>query len=474
VAASLASIAWGALAFGAVYPWAYTPLALVCASIGIAALIVERRSGPRMSAVGAGLAAIGLAIALQLVPLSPATLERISPNTDAFLGPSDSSGGRGVEPGTGDAPLFHPLSIVPAKTLLGLELFAGFALFFLGLSRLVSAVGVESVARPIVYFGIVLALVGIVQWAATSTEGHPLIYGFWRPESGSRSFGPFVNPNHFAGWMLMVLPLALAAFYESLLRTLQAMPSHGRDRTVILSSRAFGSLLVYSLACMVMGLSLFMTRSRSGIAAFTVGSALAGWIVFRRQGSVTAKAAVAASFLLLLLGTVAWAGLDTITGKFVESDESLASVGGRVGAWKDTLGIVGRFPLTGTGLDTYGVAMVIYQTGSREVHFQEAHNDYLQLVAEGGLLVGVPVLFTLAIFLRDVRRRFIEAPKEGTTYWFRVGAILGLVSIGLQSLVEFSLQMPGNAALLAVLAAIAVHRSPNLRRAPRALEVASP
>ena len=57
---------------------------------------------------------------------------------------------------------------------------------------------------------------------------------------------------------------------------------------------------------------------------------------------------------------------------------------------------------------------------------------------------------------------FREAPHKGTTYCLRVGATAGLISIALQSLVEFSLQMPGNAALFIVLGAIALHRSPHL------------
>ena len=59
--------------------------------------------------------------------------------------------------------------------------------------------------------------------------------------------------------------------------------------------------------------------------------------------------------------------------------------------------------------------------------------------------------------------RFREAPHEGTTYWARVGAVIGLLAIAVQSLFEFSLQMPGNAAMFCVLAAIAIHRSPNVR-----------
>jgi O-antigen ligase len=107
--------------------------------------------------------------------------------------------------------------------------------------------------------------------------------------------------------------------------------------------------------------------------------------------------------------------------------------------------------------------MMVYQTGEKRLHYQEAHNEYLQIAVEGGLLIGVPALIAIGVFIRDVRRRFREAPKRGTTYWLRVGAAVGLVSIALQSLVEFSLQMPGNAALFAAVAAVALHRSPNLR-----------
>jgi hypothetical protein len=473
LAASGTAIAWGALAFGAVYPWAFTPLAIGCAAIGIAALIVERRGRPQIGALAIALAAIGLAIAVQLVPLSPATLARVSPQTDAFLRQYDLSYTAGLigdpdrEPTRAQPePAHHPLSISAEKTVIGLALFAAFALFLAGTTRLVSALGARQIIGPFVIFGLVLAVVGIAQWTLTASQERPLVFGFWRPRDGSRAFGPFINPNHFAGWMLMALPLALAAFYDALVRTLHAAPSDGRDRMAILASPSMGSLLLFGLSCIVMGLSLIMTRSRSGLGALAVGSALFAWTVIRRQQTGAAKAAVLASFLLLLLGTAAWAGVDAVAGKFI-ADESLGSVGGRVSAWKDTVEIIRRFPLAGTGIDTYSVAMVLFQSGDRTLHFQEAHNDYLQLAAEGGLLVGLPVLGAVAIFIRDVRRRFREAPREGTTYWCRVGAVVGVISIALQSLVEFSLQMPGNAALFAVLAAIALHQSPSFRSASR-------
>ena len=96
-------------------------------------------------------------------------------------------------------------------------------------------------------------------------------------------------------------------------------------------------------------------------------------------------------------------------------------------------------------------------------HLREAHNDYLQLAAEGGLLLGAPIVFTAAALMRDVRQRF--AGSHGSSYWIRLGAVAGLGAIALQSTVEFSLQMPGNAALCAVLGGIALHRDPRSTRA---------
>jgi O-antigen ligase len=227
----------------------------------------------------------------------------------------------------------------------------------------------------------------------------------------------------------------------------------------------FGRAVTFGFCSVVMALSLVMTKSRSALIALAAGSLLGLWVVVRRQRSLAARAAVVGVFLVVVGGAGAWAGVDTLADKALNTDTPNDSFGGRLGAWRDTRRIIADFRWTGTGFNTYGTAMTIYQTGRRDVHFQEAHNDYLQLAAEGGLLVGIPILATLAIFVRDVRRRFRESPREGNTYWLRVGAVVGLVSIGLQSLLDFSLQMPGNAALWAVLAAIAVHRSPNLRRA---------
>ena len=136
---------------------------------------------------------------------------------------------------------------------------------------------------------------------------------------------------------------------------------------------------------------------------------------------------------------------------------------GRIGIWRDTLRIIHDFPLVGTGLNTYGIAMLAYQSHGTEARAVEAHNDYLQLAAEGGLLLVIPFIFVIGVFAREVRRRFNEASDDTRTWWLRVGAVTGIASVALQELVDFSLQMPGNAVLFVLLMAVAVHRPARMR-----------
>jgi O-antigen ligase len=109
-------------------------------------------------------------------------------------------------------------------------------------------------------------------------------------------------------------------------------------------------------------------------------------------------------------------------------------------------------------MNTYGVTTLFYQTYDLRAHYVQAHNDYLQLLAEGGLLVTIPASAAMLLFVREIRRRFAETETGTITYWIRTGAVTGLISIALQEAVDFSLQIPANALLFTVLAAIALHR----------------
>ena len=218
--AAVLLVAWGALAFGAVYPWAYTPLLAGCALTGATALVVHRSRrlpDPTRLAV-IGLLVVLAAGAVQLVPLPASVLDAVSPKTGAFLESYDlgyafGSQGEPAETDSADSiRAWHPLSLAPRQTLVGLGLLAAFTLLLAGLTTALSRAGSRRLTASIVIFGVLLALIGIVQKAVLGDHawGGMKIYGFWQPmHLLSTPFGPYVNKNHFAGWMLMGLPLAL-------------------------------------------------------------------------------------------------------------------------------------------------------------------------------------------------------------------------------------------------------------------------
>ena len=96
-------------------------------------------------------------------------------------------------------------------------------------------------------------------------------------------------------------------------------------------------------------------------------------------------------------------------------------------------------------------------------HVMEAHSDYVQILSEGGIVLAVAALFAIVQLARAIRAGFAQ-PQTASLYWVRTGATLGLIAMAIQELTDFSLQMPGNAVLFVLLAAIAMHRPPRHER----------
>jgi O-antigen ligase len=95
-----------------------------------------------------------------------------------------------------------------------------------------------------------------------------------------------------------------------------------------------------------------------------------------------------------------------------------------------------------------------------DVHYAQAHNDYLQILAEGGWVFAIPAVACIAVAAIEIRRRFREGRDGPENYWLRVGAVAGLLAISVQEIAEFSLQMPAIFALFCVNAAVAVRPRP--------------
>jgi O-antigen ligase len=220
-----------------------------------------------------------------------------------------------------------------------------------------------------------------------------------------------------------------------------------------LSSAEANRVTLIAAGAMIMTVSLIWTMSRSGIISLACAVGCFLWLVARRRTLGGRHRAVIIALLgTLLLAALNWRGLDRIAAWFGDTKDLVD----RTAAWRDGWQVVRDFPMAGTGINTYADAMIFYQKHVLEFWMSRAHNDYLQLLAEGGLLVVIPATIVVVLLAVAVGRRVREARGDSYDYWVRAGAGVGLIAIGIQETVEFSLQIPANALLFATLAAVAI------------------
>ena len=433
-------LAWGVLAFGGVYRWAYIPMLAASAALGLAAIVAGRHGLPRM--LIAALCSIAVAVAVQLVPLSKDTIAAISPQALAIHQQ------RNLLAATGAAHAYT-LTIDQQQTTLALAFLTAFSLLLIGSVRLLTRETASRLAAIVAAVGMAVAIIGLIQ--RTTFNGK--IYGWWPMRQGGTPFGPFINRNHFAGWMLMALPLTIGLLGRLISRGLATVPNSRRARLMWFTTTDASKAALVAFGVLLMSMALAMTLSRSGIAAMAGALGFAALLMARRPGSDSQRVFVPLYLVTVLAVAVFWVGLDRIAARF--SAPGLIDSAGRRAIWSAAARMVDDFWFSGTGLNTFGVASLYYETPFSGLHVREAHNDYLQVAAEGGVLVGVPIIVAIAALLAGIRRRL--GVDQGSIWWVRIGAVTGLLAIAGQSLVEFSLQIPANAALFTVLCAIALH-----------------
>jgi O-antigen ligase len=269
-----------------------------------------------------------------------------------------------------------------------------------------------------------------------------LIYGIWNSGFVTEPYGPFINRNHMGTWLVMALPLVIGYVFARADRlTRERSPAAGIDAPMF--------WLVGAACAMFAAAIVSLSRSAAvGIAAAGVfGAAMA----IQRRGPaarwVLAGSVVSVAIVLSIPKTV------ELADRF--QDSKTTATWARPQIWRETLPIVHDFALTGTGLGSFATAMLVYQRSDRTLFFNQAHNQYLQLAAEGGVLLLLPLSVAAAAFAAAVHRGL--AADRSSMFWIRAGASAGVIGVLTQSLWETGLRLPANGLLFAVLCAIAVH-----------------
>jgi len=376
-------------------------------------------------------------VSFQLIPLPASTRDRLSPHGFAV----DQIVALGPEPAIHPP---HPLSVDVESTGWALGLSAVYLGVFWCARAIFSSGGVRATVRGIAWLGLGLTTLVVIQRATSPA----LLYWTFRPiDVGASPYGPFVNRNGLASWLAMAVPLVIGYAMA------RAQSQGSGERSVIPGTVIDSTQLWLGGAAILMTGGLLASMSRAGILG--AGAGLITFIVLSRQrlkGGAGVAWMIGGLVAMVVLAS-AYANLGGLAMRLQETTER--GEWGRPVIWHDTWRMVSDFPLTGVGAGAFERAMLVYQEGSRLFFFNHAHNEYLQLLAEGGLLIAVPaaiaVLAAIVLMLKSL------GADRSPIFWVRAGASCGLLAVAVQSIWDTGLRTPANGVLFAVIAAIALH-----------------
>jgi O-antigen ligase len=321
---------------------------------------------------------------------------------------------------------------------------------FLVVQTLTRTTDIRRVSTALTAFGACLAMFAVLQ----SLSSNGKIYWLRTPRFGGWIYGPYVNHNHYAGLMEMLAPIPLVFALSKY--------AHGRKRWIAAGAAAF------------MGGTIFLSGSRGGMASYSLEIALFFWFLFRER-TRNGVALVLSAFLLVALASVTWIGGSEVS-------ERIASVAThkqadlrsdiRFAIYRDSLHMFLKRPVLGSGANTFADVYPQFRSFYTNQTVNHAHNDYLELLTDSGLLgLGAGMWFLVAALRSAIRKaRTWAADVNGAV---ALSALLGITGILVHSLVDFNLQIPANAMLFYILCAMAAtdthfrnHRREHRRRSP--------
>lgn len=439
--AYLAILVWAPLPYASIHDWSTNLLSLLILSLAavmVISLLVSDRDLimplKRHWLPVSVFFLVPLWISLQTVPLPPELVTNLSPTAAELqrLG--------GLEQFT--------ISLEPNVTHREAYLSWAFWLFFMMTLLLVdSAQRTRALIMTIVLCGVFQALYG--SFMTLSGLG----YGFFefRGPNLTAASGTFWVRNHFAGYLEMCLALGIGLLVGTL------NPGQGKRswRQLFVDSinTMLGPKMRLRIFLAIMVIGLVLSRSRMGNTAFFLSLPICGVLFMILQRKLHKGAIILFTSLILIdvLIVSQWFGLEEVAER-LQSTSTNTEIRDEV--IRDTLTMIPDFQLTGSGLGTFMHTFIPYDNVHVDRMVDFAHNDFLEFVVELGWIGSAPlaliVLYSLFMVARSIAVR--------RTQLFRgigFGAMMGVLSILIHSLVDFNLQIPGNALLFVVLLALA-------------------
>jgi O-antigen ligase len=464
-------------AFGGVEVWAFRGAA---ALLAVAASLSMVKHGWR--GLGLDRGAIWLLPAvllgawgvLQITPAPPELIRVLSPRADSLYretfpgypgaGPDNLRGAiedRALErvpevaglplPGRESEPLdftvrgrwsgWRTISLLPSAGIERLFWYFALLLGFLQVRRRCRDPEVAAAYRDLLFAGFVaLAVFGLI-YAAT---GNGKLYWVRETLQSTRPFGPYVNPTNFAGMMELATPW-IAGYAVYSLRYWKQGPWLARTTPIF----AAGALL-----CLF---SAVATANRTGTALIAGSLILLALFVvhgWRQRLVVVVGSALAVVVGGLILSKTLLAErvrdfVDATGGSYTEVD--------RLVSWRAALEMFSDFRIVGSGFGSFRDVFPHYMPTGEFARWAQLHNDYLEVLVEGGAIAAVLVLWLIVAYWRRALRGTSRPAGAGVDPE-ALGLLLGLAALSIHAVVDFNHQIPANALMFTTLAAVAVAR----------------
>jgi len=286
--------------------------------------------------------------------------------------------------------------------------------------------------------------------------------GFLLPalQSGS-GFAQFINRNHFSFLIEMSLGLSLGLIVGEVRR-------YRRVLALILLSALMWVALIYSNSRggIIASLCqfLFLAVLIDPVRRLTARRAETNWSRFQKLvGGVVVRIFLIASLVAVFAYGVGWVGGEQVVTNFEQADTAFDQPGldirvntRRKQIWASTWQLIKANPIAGVGFGGYWIGITKYHDASGTSTPQEAHNDYLELLASGGLIGAALVAVFIVIFLKRARRNLHS--RDPFRRAACLGALTGIFGVAVHSFVDFGLHITINALVFGVLIIIAVAR----------------
>lgn len=366
------------------------------------------------------------------------------PEAAAYPLPTGPGPGLQLEPPRCLAQGWFPLSLQPSatqeRTLWYLALLAGFLL----IRERVADPAVYALYRAALIAGFTgLAAFGLIQ--ARTWNGK--IYWLRQPTVHSEPFGPYLSSTHFSGLMELAVPWIVGYVW-------QRMRVSGRQAY---RGGRFALAVVAAGICTVAAVG---SASKAGIVLLAGALGALGLV-----GARTWRARL----VVLLLGAAVVVGgavmleatrLGDRARNYLATVEPTELLEGRYATWRSTVTMIADFPLTGTGFGAFREVFPRYMPPGSSGRWSQAHNDYLELASDGGLIAVALLLWLVGAYWARVVGSFAKGWADRSTS--RLGLAAGLAALGLHAVFDFNHQVPGTALLFVALAAMLLQDEPAL------------